>query len=89
MMFGTPEINVRNDWQVYATYKHVERDAVLDAFTDSDFHLGGTDAKGYVIGGNYGLTRNTWAAVRYYSTDSISGAPLAIDTVMFDLNARF
>ena len=89
LMFGTPQINVRNDWQVYATYKHVERDAVLDAFTDSDFHLGGTNAKGYVIGGSYGLTRNTWAAIRYYSTDSISGAPLAIDTVMFDLNARF
>jgi hypothetical protein len=89
LMFGTPQINLRNDWQVYATYKHVERDAVLDAFTDSDFHLGGTDAKGYVIGGSYGLTRNTWAAVRYYSTDSINGAPLAIDTVMFDLNARF
>ena len=27
-------------------------DAVLDAFTDSDFHLGGTDAKGYYLGGN-------------------------------------
>ncbi len=87
--FGTEEMTRRNDWQVFLTYKHVERDAVLDAFTDSDFHLGGTDAKGYVIGANYGLSRNTWATVRYYSTDSISGAPLSIDTVQFDLNARF
>ena len=88
-LFGDARIAARNDWQVYATYKHVERDAVLDAFTDPDFHLGGTDAKGYVIGGNYGLSRNTWATIRYYSTDSISGAPLSIDTVQLDFNARF
>jgi hypothetical protein len=61
----------------------------LDAFTDSDFHLGGTDAKGYVLGGSYGISKNTWATVRYYTTDSIDGPPRAIDTVQFDLNARF
>jgi hypothetical protein len=89
VIFGNEDIKSRNDWQVFATYKHVERDAVLDAFTDSDFHLGGTDAKGYVVGATYGLSRNTWAMIRYYSTDSISGAPLSIDTVQLDFNARF
>lgn len=87
--FGNPEIKRRDDWQVFATYRYLERDAVLDAFTDPDFHLGGTDAKGYVVGVSYGLAKNTWATLRYFSTDSISGAPLSIDTVQLDLNARF
>src|SRR5581483_11597413 len=33
-------------WRAFFGYRYVQRDAVLDAFTDSDFHLGGTDAKG-------------------------------------------
>jgi len=88
-LFGNPDLKARNDWQVYAAYKYVERDAVLDAFTDPDFHLGGTDAKGYVLGASYGISRNTWASIRYFSTDAISGPPLSIDTLQFDLNAKF
>jgi len=86
---GMPELKMRDDWQVFAAYKRVERDAVLDAFTDPDFHLGGTDAKGYVVGVSYGLAKNTWATLRYISTDAISGPPLAIDTIMLDLNTHF
>lgn len=88
-VFGDPELKARNDWQLSLTYKHVERDAVLDAFTDPDFHLGGTDAKGYVFGASYGLAKNTWATLRYFSTDSINGPPLSIDQIQFDLNTRF
>ena len=65
------------------------RDAVLDAFTDSDFRLGGTDAKGYSLGGSYGLGKNTAASARYLSGDSISGAPLSVDVFQFDVQIRF
>ncbi len=87
--FGDAEMKARHDWQVFAAYKRVERDAVLDAFTDSDFRLGGTDAKGYILGGTYGLGKNTSAGFRYLSGDSISGAPLSIDVFQFDLNVKF
>ena len=87
--FGNNEMKALHDWQVFMAYKHVERDAVLDAFTDSDFRLGGTDAKGYVLGASYGLGKNTAAALRFFSGDSISGPPLSIDVVQFDLNVRF
>lgn len=86
---GRPAMKFRGDWQVYAAYKHIERDAVLDAFTDSDFHLGGTDAKGWIAGGTYALAENTWLNVRYLSTNEISGPPLGIDTLQIDLNVRF
>jgi outer membrane cobalamin receptor len=89
VLFGKPELKLRDDWQVFLTYKRVERDSVLDAFTDPDFHLGGTDAKGYVVGASYGLAKNTWATVRYFSTDAISGPPLSIDTLQFDIYTHF
>ena len=77
------------DWQAYVGYRHLERDAVLDAFTDSDFHLGGTDTKGYFVGGNYGIGKNAWLSMRYMSADAIDGPPLAIDVLQVDLNAKF
>ncbi len=89
MVAGWPQVAKFRDWQVSASYRYLQRDAVLDAFTDSDFHLGGTDAKGWVIGGKYGLARNTWLQLRYLSSDAIDGPPLGIDTLQVDLNAKF
>jgi Putative porin len=88
-VFGNAEVKSLHDWQVSMAYKRIERDAVLDAFTDSDFRLGGTDAKGFVLGGSYGLGKNTAAAMRFFSGDAISGPPLSIDVLQFDLNVRF
>lgn len=86
---GMPEVVKAHDWQVFGAYKRLEADAVLDAFTDSDFHLGGTDAKGWILGGSYGLDKNTWLTGRWFSADEISGLPLSIDVLMLDLNAKF
>ena len=77
------------DWQVFGAYKYLQRDAVVDAFTDSDFALGGTDAKGYILGGLAGLARNTWVRVRWLSTNAIDGPPRAVDVLQVDLNAKF
>jgi hypothetical protein len=87
--YGTAEVSKPHDWQAFLAYKRVERDAVLDAFTDSDFHLGGTDAKGYILGGSYGLGKNTAVSLRYFSGDAISGPPLAIDVIQLDLSVHF
>lgn len=86
---GTPEVKERNDWQVFGAYRNLEGDAVPDAFTDSDFHMGGTNTKGWILGGNYGLEHNTWLTLRYMTADEIDGPPLAIDVLQFDLNTRF
>ena len=86
---GIPKIEYPGDWQTYVAYKYLERDAVLDAFADPDFHLGGTDAKGYILGGSYGVARNTWLNLKWLSADQISGPPLSIDVLQLDLNSRF
>ena len=86
---GDADVKALNDWQVSAAYKRIERDAVLDAYTDSDFRLGGTDARGYILGASYGVAKNTAIALRYFSGDSISGPPLSIDVFQLDLNLKF
>jgi hypothetical protein len=89
MEVGHPVILEFNDWNLFLAYKYIEADAVLDAFTDSYFHGGGTNAKGWIIGGDYGLYRDVWFRVRWMTSDEISGPKLAIDTLQMDVNARF
>jgi hypothetical protein len=86
---GMAEIRRFADWSVSLAYRYVQRDAVLDAFTDSIFHQGGTNAKGWVLGTQYGLAKNTWLNLRWLSTDAIDGPNYSVDTVNLDLNARF
>lgn len=87
--FGWPIVADRYTWRAWFAYKYLEADAVLDAFTDSDFHLGGTDAKGWLIGAEYAVLDNTWITLRYLTADAIDGPPLGVDVVQLDLNAKF
>jgi hypothetical protein len=89
MTVGHRELRELWDWNVHVGYKYLESDAVIDAFTDSDFGLGGTNLKGYIVGANLALGPNVWAAVRWMSANQVAGAPYAVDVVQFDLNARF
>ena len=89
LLVGWPKIRKYRDWRVSASWKHLERDAVIDGFADSDFHLGGTDTEGWILRGAYGLNENTWLQARWLSTDEISGPALGIDTIQLDLNSRF
>ena len=86
---GHPSLVALWDWRAFILYRYLQRDAVLDAFTDSDFHLGGTDAKGYQVGFDLGLSRGAWLRLRYLSASEIDGPPLGIDIWQLDLNGQF
>ncbi|HEY3699023.1 MAG TPA: putative porin [Spongiibacteraceae bacterium] len=97
---GWPTISKARDWQMAFIYRYLERDAVLAEFTDSDFHGGGTDAKGYTLKFDYGIADNTWVTLRWMSSDEIDGSTypdtsalgtgkLGIDTLQVDINAKF
>jgi hypothetical protein len=95
---GYPKPRNRWDWNLFAEYRYLESDAVLDAFTDSDFHLGGTNAKGYIFGGELGLYENVWLSARWMSANEIKDMQmlgdtqtndLAVDTLQIDINAEF
>ena len=88
-LFGTKKPAKWGEWNVEASYRYLESDAVLDSLTDSDFHLGGTNTKGYTIGGTLGLFKNVSVGGRWLSANAISGPPLAIDVLQIDLQAAF
>lgn len=77
------------DWNLFAGYKRIEPDALPDGFNDSSFHLGGTNAKGYFLGGNYGLADNVYATARWLSSEAVYGAPFDIDVLQLEVNTRF
>jgi len=89
LMVGHPMIKKLHDWQVFGGYRRLEADATLDGFTDSNFRLGGTDAKGFYVGAQYGVGKNAWLSSRYVSADEISGLPFSVDTFFVDFNGRF
>lgn len=86
---GHLRVDRQGHWSTFVAYKHVERDSVLDAFSDSDFHLGGTNAKGWILGANYGLLNNVWLTSRWLSANVIEGPEYGVDVFQFDVNAKF
>jgi polyhydroxyalkanoate synthesis regulator phasin len=86
---GRPTLVAAGQWRAYFSYKTIQRDAVVDAFTDSDFHLGGTDARGYIAGFDIGLSRATGLRLRYLSANAIDGPPLGIDVLQLDVLGQF
>ena len=97
---GSPQVARRGDWNVHFSYRYLGSDAVVDAFTNSDFGLGGTNNKGFILGGNYGIARNTWLSARWLSSDLIDSmvpantttnlnTKYSVDVLQLDLNTRF
>lgn len=98
LSIGHREIAEANAWSLSAGYRRLEADSTLDLFTDSDFGLGGTDQKGFVVRGNWGLAKNFWLTGSWLSartinlTDPATGIaapPIDTDVFMIDLNAKF
>jgi hypothetical protein len=95
--FGTQEVREQGQWLASVSYKRVGSDAVLDAFTDSDLGLGGTNVQGYSLAFAYGLYKNTTVGFRFLSSKSIESpiniyntdAKFGVNSLQVDLNVRF
>jgi hypothetical protein len=86
---GYPTLRERWDWNFNVGYKYIESDSVVDAFTDSDFHLGGTNAKGYFVGAGLGIARGVDLSAKWYSAREVTGPAYSVDVIQVDLNGRF
>lgn len=73
------------DWQAKYIYREVERDAVFDAVSDSDFHEGGTNAKGSELGLKIGLYDGILFNASYFITEGITGPKDGLDRLQLDL----
>ena len=88
--FGGPEVDKAGAWRGTVGYRYLQRDAVIDAYTDSDFHyFGGTNARGYYLSGTYAFTNRLWMRVRYMSANQVDGPTFDVDTLQIDLNTHF
>lgn len=83
------DLKKQGEWNVFAGYKYIQPDALPDGFNDSSFHLGGTNAKGYFLGANYGLAKNVVASGRWLNSEAVYGAPFDIDVMQLEINTRF
>lgn len=86
---GKPALEQLWDWQAGVGYRYVESDAVVDAFTDSDFGGGSTNVQGFTLGGNMALSKSVRCGLRWMSSDEIAGPPLSSDILQIDLSAKF
>jgi hypothetical protein len=78
-----------HDWNLAFGYKYLQPDAVLDGLTDPNFHLGGTNAKGFIVSADYGIAERTWLTARYFNAKQVFGPPLSIDVVQLEINSKF
>jgi hypothetical protein len=87
--FGSSTMGAFGTWRASVGYRYLQRDAVLDAFNDEDFHLGGTDTKGYTLMFDFSINPRVWMRMKYMAADAIDGPPLTIDVWQLDLNTHF
>jgi hypothetical protein len=87
--FGTRSPPAFGNWRATVGYRYLQRDAVLDAFNDEDFHLGGTDTKGYTVVLDFNFNPHVWMRMKYMSASEIDGPPLGIDVWQLDMNSSF
>jgi len=88
-VFGKLDVSHFADWNFQVGYRYLQTDAMVDGLADADFHIGGTNAKGYVVGGAFGIGHGTNIAVHYFSADVVTGAPYSNDVLQVELNTKF
>jgi hypothetical protein len=109
LQIGSRSKDERGSWNAFFAMRRFERDAWLDALTDTTWNLGGTNYVGYSVGGAYAFDRRATVGLRWTSTRNIddgkrfllnpsdptsltgtvSSAPLRIDVIQLEVNARF
>ena len=99
---GMSNLDERGNWQLFGAWRRFERDAWIDGFTDTTWHVGGTNYQGWQLGGQYAFDRRTSLGLRVTSTRNLddgvrdaagvpnaSSNPLKVDVLQVDLNTRF
>lgn len=86
---GRPKLEARWDWRIGVDYRHIESDAMVDAFVDSDFGLGGTNVRGFTLRGLLAFNRHVHASLRWLRSCEVDGPRFRSSIVQIDLNTRF
>jgi len=76
------------EWKFAATYKDIEKDAVLGVITDSDFGGGGTDSKGWKLGVGYAVSKKTSLGLSYFINE-IGSDEIDYDRLQMDMKFKY
>lgn len=79
-------------WSLDYNYRDVQRDAVVGAFTDSDFANGFTGSRGHKFKVGYEIDKNFSLGTTYYMAKSDTSnlrTDANVDTLQVDLEAKF
>ena len=71
--FGDEKVKDQGQWQAKYMYRHLEKDAWIDIFPDSDAYSGHTDVKGHEVTFTYGIGKNVALGIDYYYMERIKG----------------
>ncbi|MBP7866457.1 MAG: putative porin [Acidobacteria bacterium] len=75
------------DWSVYYTYRRIEADALVGAFTDSDF--GHNNRKGSAVIAKYSIFENLTLGAQLFFTDPVTGTAPGFRRLLLDLEFKF
>ncbi len=81
--------NVGKKFKLSYNYRKVEQDAVIGAFTDSDFAGGGTNAKGHELGLGYSFNKKTKVAFSHFLNKTASLTNENYTRSMLDFSLKF
>ncbi len=68
---GSKVMGERGTWSTFFAMRRFDRDAWVDALTDTTWNLGGTSYKGYSLGGSYAFDRRSTIGLRWTSTRNL------------------
>ncbi|MCL0044833.1 putative porin [Nitrospinaceae bacterium] len=71
--FGDKKVKKTGQWQIKTLYRLVQQDAVFYALTDSDFHQGGTNAKGIELRAKYAIRKGMQLGYTFFNTENERG----------------
>lgn len=77
----------KGSWELSYDWRDVQRDAVVDAFNDSDFANGQTGHHGHALGAKYQVAKNMQAGAAYLM--AVNDAGDDVNTLQLDLNFKF
>ncbi len=79
LQYGTVTLSNPGDWRVQMAYRRFERDAWIDGFTDTTWHLGGTNYKGWQLGAQYAFDSNAVLGLRLTSTRNLDDGQRSVN----------
>jgi hypothetical protein len=71
LQVGSRDLSQKGAWNTFLAYRQFERDAWVDAFTDTTWNLGGTNYRGFSIGGSYAFDRRASLGLRWTTTRNL------------------